>query len=193
MAKNNTIETLSEEQIIERAILKDPVCQKIIYDKYSNKMMAVCSRYTVDYDEAKDVLQDAFIRIFDYLHQFGNKGSFEGWIRRVVVTTAINWYNKNKRRFDEVDVEQLDWDSGASFTPFNHQYTLEELHSLIKQLPPSYQMVFNMYAVDGYSHKEIGELMGISEGTSKSNLSRARVILQKKLKQLENYTYGQVK
>ncbi|MDZ4757869.1 MAG: sigma-70 family RNA polymerase sigma factor [Bacteroidota bacterium] len=193
MIKQSHIDQLDEQKIIDGAIRKDHACQKWIYEKFANKMMAVCLRYTADADEAKDLLQDSFIRVFDYLHQFGHKGSLEGWVRRVVVTSALNHYNVAKRRFTDVDIDAVDWEKGASYTPYNAQYTMEELTMLIKQLPPMAQTVFNLFAVDGYSHNEIAEMLSISDGTSKSNLFRARALLQEKLKNLEQHSYGQVR
>lgn len=193
MTQRKHINQLDEQQIIERAIKKDHNCQRWIYEKFANKMMAVCLRYTADADEAKDLLQDAFIRVFDYLHQYSGKGSLEGWVRRVIVTSALNHYNVAKRRFSDMDVDAVDWEKGASYTPYSAQYTMDELNALIKQLPHMAQTVFNLYVIDGYSHAEIAEMLNISDGTSKSNLFRARAILQEKLKQLEEHNYGQVR
>ncbi|GET32238.1 DNA-directed RNA polymerase sigma-70 factor [Prolixibacter bellariivorans] len=142
-------------------------------------MYGVCLRYSKDATEAEDNLQEGFIRVFTKIDQFGFKGSFEGWMRRIMVNTSLEKFRKQNKLYPVEDItvyegKQLSEDLLA-------QITADELLKLVQELPARYRMVFNLYAIEGYSHKEIGDMMGISEGTSKSNLSRARVILQKKV------------
>jgi RNA polymerase sigma factor (sigma-70 family) len=140
-------------------------------------MYGVCLRYARDSSEAEDILQEGFLRVFTKIRQFEFKGSFEGWMRRIMVNTALEKFRKNDRLYpvEEMRIyESTEWvDDTISMI------TADDLLRIIQELPPRYRMVFNLYAIEGYSHLEIGEMMNISEGTSKSNLSRARVILQK--------------
>jgi RNA polymerase sigma-70 factor (ECF subfamily) len=142
-------------------------------------MYGVCLRYSRDSSDAEDILQEGFVRVFTKIKQFEFKGSFEGWMRRIMVNTALEKFRKHDRLYpvEEMSVyESTEWvDETIS------SITADELIRMIQELPPRYRMVFNLYAIEGYSHLEIGAMMNISEGTSKSNLSRARMILQKKV------------
>jgi len=155
--------------------------QELLYRRHAAKLYAVCLQYSGNDEEARDILQDGFIKIFENLVHYRDEGSFEGWIRRIVVNTALEKYrNKhNLYRVDDIDqIPELD------AQPDNEDYAgLEaiDLLDIIRELPPKYRLVFNLFAIEGYSHKEISKMMSISEGTSKSNLSRARVILQKRV------------
>ncbi|HKL67430.1 MAG TPA: RNA polymerase sigma factor [Bacteroidales bacterium] len=155
--------------------------QELLYRRYSSKLYGVSLQYSGSYDEARDVLQESFIKIFTSLQSFHGKGSFEGWMRRIVVNTALERH-RNRYYLNKVDdpgyinntlpgMEADDFETMES----------EDLLNFIMDLPPKYRMVFNLYAIEGYSHKEISAMLGISQGTSKSNLSRARTILQKKV------------
>ena len=155
--------------------------QELLYRRHAAKLYAVCLQYSGNDDEARDILQEGFIKIFENLIHYKHEGSFEGWMRRIVVNTALEKYrsNHNLYRVDDIDmIQEPDAD------PDTEDYSgLEavDLLDIIRELPPKYRMVFNLFAIEGYSHKEIGQMVNISEGTSKSNLSRARVILQKKV------------
>lgn len=133
--------------------------------------------------EAEDVLVTAFTKIFDKIDQFKAEGSFEGWIRRIMVNEALSSIRKNKTMYLETDLEAAD--RQPDYDQLSDHLEAEDLVNLIQELPPGYRVVFNMYAIDGYSHKEIAEELGISENTSKSQLSRARVFLQKLLRNQE--------
>ena len=155
--------------------------QELLYRRYASKLYAVCLRYTNDNDEAKDVLQEGFIKIFENLYTYKFEGSFEGWLRRIVVNTALERY---KSRTILHKVEDIDKLTEMEMEPDVEDYfglDVKILMNIIKELPPKYKMVFNLFAIEGYSHKEISKVMKITEGTSKSNLARARLILQRRL------------
>ncbi len=165
------------DKLIIQCKQQDSKAQGELYVKYSDILFAICLRYSPNYVEAEDNLQDAFLTIFKKIGQFNGKGSFEGWIKRVTVNTVLQKYRKqktfeivNEERIEEEDVEIE-----------NEEIPLDFLLKIIQELPDRYRLVFSMYVMDGYSHKEIGDLLGISDGTSKSNLARARVILKNKI------------
>jgi RNA polymerase sigma-70 factor (ECF subfamily) len=140
-------------------------------------MYGVCLRYARDSAEAEDIMQEGFVRVFNKIGQFEFKGSFEGWMRRIMVNTALEKFRKQERLYPVEEMKIFEATEWVEETISS--ITAEDLLRIIQQLPPRYRMVFNLFAIEGYSHVEIGEMMNISEGTSKSNLSRARVILQK--------------
>ena len=171
-----------EQQLIKSCINGQYLAQKKLYDLYASKFFAVSLRYAKNHDEAEDILQDAFIKIFDHLNQFQFKGSFEGWMRRIVVNTAIEYYRKSLVGFNEtVDFESLDVQNFDTQT-----YDYDQLVNLIQDLPVGYRTIFNLYAIEGYTHIQIAEILNISEGTSKSQFSRARNILKEKVNKLFN-------
>ncbi|MBN1187348.1 MAG: RNA polymerase sigma factor [Bacteroidales bacterium] len=149
-------------------------------------MYGICLRYTKDRDEAQDILQEGFIKVFTNLGKFDNRGSFEGWIRRIMINVALERFRKTNYMYPVEDItvykDKLDYDDLES------NLSQEELLKMIQELSPKYRMVFNLYAVEGYSHQEISQMLNISEGTSKSNLSRARIILQERLKEYSKTT-----
>jgi RNA polymerase sigma-70 factor (ECF subfamily) len=139
-------------------------------------MFGICLRYSNSYEEAKDILQDGFVKVFTKMGQFGFQGSFEGWMKRIFVNTALEHYRSQKNHLFHEDVE-------VAYGIAHHDHTLDkisqkEILGLIQALPAGYRNVLNLYIIEGFSHAEIAEMLGINEGTSKSQLSRARVILQ---------------
>ncbi|MCB0805790.1 MAG: sigma-70 family RNA polymerase sigma factor [Bacteroidales bacterium] len=148
-------------------------------------MYGVCLRFAKNKMEADDILQEGFIKVFINLKTFRNEGSLEGWIRRTIVNTAINMYKKNVKYQQDVEIDKADIKQHAEMSAFE-DIAAEELLKLIGELPVGYKMVFNLNIIEGYTHKEIGELLGVSENTSKSQLSRARQTLQRKLAELQN-------
>ncbi|NOY37647.1 MAG: RNA polymerase sigma factor [Chlorobi bacterium] len=146
-------------------------------------MYAVCLRYSRNDDEAKDMLQDGFVKVFQNLGQFGFRGSFEGWVRKVIVNTALEKLRRESNAAPSL--EDVDFQDPAVPDAIIDRLSAMDLIRLIRSLSPQYRMVFNLYAIEGYSHKEISNMLHISEGTSKSNLSRARMILQEKIKNLD--------
>lgn len=170
----------TDTDIIEGCIFGNPRMQKMLYEKYAPKMYGVCLRYAGNEDDAKDILQDGFIKVFVNIDRFKGTGSFEGWIRKIIVNTAIEQFRKKNNLLISTDAfEEKIVDNQA--TIFN-QLEAKELLEIIRTLPNGYRTVFNLYAVDGYTHKEISEIMKISEGTSKSQYARARACLQEKIK-----------
>lgn len=153
--------------------------QSQVYQLFSDKLFAVCLKYSKNYEDAEDTLQDSFLVIFDKVKQFKSKGSFEGWIKRITINTAIQKYrNKSllqivKEPVEDEEIDEIDFED-------NH-LTIDYLLNLIQQLPDRYRLIFNLYVLDNFSHKEIAEMLHISEGTSKSNLSRARALLKNKI------------
>jgi RNA polymerase sigma factor (sigma-70 family) len=167
------------DNIIKGCIQGKRSDQEKLYRMFSSKMFGVCLRYCRDYDEAKDILQDGFIKVFDKIKQFGQRGSFEGWIRRIMVNTALEKYRKNSFTFTVDKLPDIDDDDHSDEAEI--ELSMNELLAYVQKLPERYKMVFNLYVFEELTHKEIGEAMGINEGTSKSDLSRARAILQKQI------------
>ncbi len=168
-----------EDELINGCKARNRDAQRSLYDQYSYKMYALCYRYVKDSMEAEDVLVTAFTKIFERIDQFKGEGSFEGWIRRVIVNEALTYLRRNRSMYLETDLEAADRE--PDYQNISDHLEAEELMQMIQELPSGYRIVFNMYAIDGYSHKEIADQLGISENTSKSQLSRARTYLQKML------------
>lgn len=171
---------LSLEELILECQKNSRKAQKQLYDRYAPLLLGICFRYAKDNSEAEDVLQEGFIKIFEKINQYNGQGSFEGWMRKIVVNTAISNYRKNLKRYYQVDIEEP-FVQGKSMDWANEEYTKDELLDVIKSLPDGYRIVFNLYAIEGYKHKEIGEILGIDETTSKSQYSRAKKQIQTKL------------
>ena len=176
---------MEETDIIKGCLKNDRACQKTLYEKFYGKMMSVCMRYAKDRDEAKDILHEGYIKVFDKLKNFGSKGSFEGWVRRIMVNTAIDHLRRNKHEYLIVNTVYAS-DQAAMITDESddniiNQVDHEEVMRAVQQLSPAYRAVFNLYVIEEYSHKEISEILDISEGTSKSNLAKAKFNLKKNL------------
>ncbi len=175
-----------ETELIEGCLRHDRQAQQQLYRLYAGKMYAVCCRYVKDRMEAEDVLVMAFTKIFERLSQFKGNGSFEGWIRRVMVNESLTYLRKNRNMYLETDIEAAALE--PDYQKLENELEANDLMKLIETLPVGYRTVFNMYALDGYNHQEIAQQLGISENTSKSQLSRARAFLQKKLTELDHET-----
>jgi len=176
---------LNEKQLIQHCLSNEEGALDELYRQYAPKLYGVCLRYTKNKEEAEDLLHDGFIRILDHLKKFRHEGSFEGWMRRIMVTSAINYLRRKNKYQSDIDPELADR-SVAFETPVLDVISMKELLAIINNLPDGYRMVFNLYVIDGYKHKEIAEMLGISENTSKSQFMKARKSLQEKLKQM-NY------
>jgi RNA polymerase sigma-70 factor (ECF subfamily) len=157
--------------------------QQLVFEKLNRKMFALCHRYITDPYEAEDVMMAGFMVVFSKIHQFSGEGSFEGWVRRVMVNGALQFLRKSKSM--EINrLQEIEETPELSKTEMGHNLDYEVLTDIIHQLPLGYRMVFNLYAIEGYNHQEISEMLHISEGTSKSQLFKARSILQAKVKSL---------
>jgi RNA polymerase sigma factor (sigma-70 family) len=154
--------------------------QEQLYKMFSSKMFGLCLQYSNNHDDEKDILQEGFIKVFQKLDQFDHRGSFEGWIRRIMINTALEKYRSKLYLFPitEREMKKEEQISEGAL----ERLTASDLIRLVQELSPRYRMVFNLYAIEGYTHKEISEMLGITVGTSKSNLARARGILQEKVK-----------
>jgi len=159
--------------------------QKKLYELYKDKMFAICLRYAKSKEEAEDVFQDAFVKVFKKIDQYSFQGSFDGWIRRIFINTAITNYNLNKKRYYKEEIEVTDYEI-KFFDISNEEFTMEELLKVIQELPEGYRTIFNLYAIEGYKHREIAEILGVDINTSKSQYSRAKKMLQEKLIKLSN-------
>lgn len=175
---------LEDDSILEGCIAGSRSAQSALYRKYSPVMMAVCLRYAQNRDEAEDILQEAFLKIFQNIRSFRKEGSFEGWMKRIMINHALNYFRKNRRlpfiedleAINEKEVMEND-DQISVHAPVS----ADTIIALIQMLPPGYRLVFNMYVFEEYSHKEISEALLISENTSKTQLLKARRMLRKKL------------
>ena len=165
-----------ESDLISGCIEGNRRMQEELYRRFSPRMYAVCLRYATSSEEAEDILQEGFIKIFKKLDSYRGDGSFEGWIRRIFVNTAIEHFRR--RRYLQPVTEKEESTVEGKYLSVLDSLAEKDILELIRQLSPGYRTVFNMYVVEGYTHKEIGDMLGISEGTSKSQLSRAKVILQ---------------
>ncbi len=168
---------MTEQSIIAGCLHNDAASQKELYNKYSPKMLSVSYRFAHNREDAEDMLQEAFIKVFSQIHTFQNKGAFEGWIRRIVVHTCINFLKKNKKFSENVDI-------AYATTIYVKEETVpsimqaKQVVECIKLLPLGYKTVLNLYAIEGYSHKEIGNLLDIEESTSRSQYTRAKAMLE---------------
>lgn len=177
---------LTDEKLVEGCLGKERSYQELLYKKFAAKMMGVCLGYTKDKDAAKDLLQEAFIKVFNNISNYNGQGSLEGWIRRIVVNTAIDQYRKENKLY----VSNIEKETPPSVdNSILEQVNSEELLQLIRKLPEGYRMVFNLYAVEGYSHEEIADQLKITESTSRSQLARARKLLQEWITELTQTTF----
>lgn len=165
--------------LINECINNNRSSQYELYNYFSGKMYYVCLRYAIHTDDAQDILQDGFVKLFKNLEKFRHEGSFEGWVRRIFVNTAIEHLRKKVdiTSINEKHEEQIEF---KEVTGLN-KLQAKDIHDLIATLSPGYKTVFNLYEIEGYSHREVSEILGISEGTSKSQLARAKGILKKEL------------
>jgi len=176
---------MSEKELLNRLIKKDRRAQKILFDKYSALFYTICLRYASSSDDAQDMLQEGFIKIFTHIKQFSEKGSFEGWMKRIIINNSINYYHKTyKFRYHDDVNESYELETDESLYDEN-DFTYEELIKMINELPIGYKTIFNLYAIEGFKHKEIAEMLNISENTSKSQYHRAKKILQDKIEAIK--------
>lgn len=179
---------INEQELVKACQNNDRKAQTAFYNLYKGKLMGVCRRYTRTPDEAEDIYQDAFIKVFNNIHSLEKVGAVGTWVRKTVIHTAINYYHANLKFQNNTDYDNILL-SNDDYPNVLAGLSNEELLTLINQLPDGYRMVFNLYVIDGYSHAEIGELLGVSENTSKSQLSRAKELLRKQLKPMGIISY----
>jgi RNA polymerase sigma-70 factor (ECF subfamily) len=175
---------MDEKTLIAGCVKGDAKAQKALFDKFASKMMVVCMRYFPNKMEAEDILQEGFVKIFQKIENYKFDGSFEGWMKRVFANTALDEIRRRKTILEEQDVSEY------SYKIFNNSSTDENLRAddllkMIQALPVVYRVVFNMFAIEGYSHKEIAEILDISENTSKSQFFRAKALLKAQLEKIE--------
>jgi len=177
---------LENKDLIEACVNGDRQAQRTLYDLFSKRMYVVCLRYTKSQQEAEDVLQDSFIKVFKSIKGYRGDSRLDYWIKRIVVNTALNSQRKKLYMYPMVDIEDVknEFDQSKAFSNFH----MEELLKMIKELPTGCQTVFNLFAIEGYSHKEIAVMLEVSEGTSKSQFARARKLLQEKIAEEEENT-----
>ena len=172
--------------IVEGCLIKDPKYQRILYERFARPMLGICMRYTQDRMEAEDVLQVGFIKIFKSISTFKG-GSFEGWMKRIFIRESINQYHSRKKKTIDYTEDNLYLNNYAQdgFSDAISVLGVQEILALLEKIPEGSKLVFNLFAIEGYTHSEIGELLGISEGTSKSQYSRARHLLKNQLTHFE--------
>ncbi len=184
MGPNKNNDHLDATNVSLKACINgDRKAQKQLYEKFAPRLFGTCLRYAKNSTDAEDILQEGFIKIFKYLNDFRNEGHLEGWMRKIMVTTALNFYKRKSLLNKNIDLDNI---NPVSVTEPDAVSMLskEELLSLVQQLPDGYRIVFNLYSIEGYSHKKIGEMLNISINTSKSQLARARISLQQKIHKL---------
>lgn len=174
--------SLTELQLIEGCKKKDAKCQKLLFERFAPKMIGLCKRYARHNMEAEDMVQDGFIKVFKYLKSYKGNGSFEGWVRKIIINTALKHCAKSSFKKEAIGV------TNYPETPYNpavfSKLEIDELYKLIAELPTGYKTIFNLYVIDGYSHQEIAKMLNIGESTSRSQLVKARRILQSKVIEL---------
>jgi len=176
----------NEQQIIEGCVRGESWAQKQIYEQYSSIMMGVCVRYASDSETAKDLLQDGFIKIFTKANTFNGTGSFVGWIRRIFVTTALEYLRQNNALKQSANIDDYDYSIEDVDVSILDKISADDLMKCVAALPNGYRTVFNLYAIEGYSHLEIANMLHVSENTSRSQFMRARKMLQKSVQTLIN-------
>ncbi len=168
---------MTEQQIIEGCVAEDPLAQRELFNRYSAKMLSVCYRFAANREDAEDMLQEGFIKVYRQLHTFQHKGSFEGWIRRIVVHTCINILKKNKKFSNLADLEDAEEIAITRASVYGAMQA-KKVIECIRLLPAGYRAVLNLFAIEGYSHREIGEILEIGESTSRSQYTRAKNLLE---------------
>jgi len=174
---------LTEDELIRGCLNKDAFCQKEVFNRFAGRMLGVCNRYARNSADAEDILQDSFIKVFDKIYQFKSEGSFEGWIRRIVVNTALKKYSLRRYEKEVPGYEVTDRDESILEPSAYGHLTEKDLLALVNNLPDGYRLIFNLYVIEGYQHDEIAAMLNIQPGTSRSQLVKARNMLQKQILQ----------
>lgn len=177
--------SLTERDLIEQSLKGDRTSQRDLFDMYSAKMMAVCTRYARHTAEAEDMFQEGFIKVFANLSKFNGNGSFEGWVRRIMINTSLKSVNKKAFKNESIGIEDYQEKDSKVAPDIFSKLSVDDLMRLIETLPDGYKHVFNLHAIEGYNHSEISQALGIEESTSRSQLVKARRMLQRKIKDLQ--------
>lgn len=180
----------NEQQLISEAIANNRQAQQQLYTKYASKMLSVCRQYIKDIHHAEDVMITGFMKMFTSLKKFEHKGSFEGWIKRIMIHECIDYLRVKKNSFNHKDIDDVIYSEEEDNYEMEGDFSIDDIQLLIDNLPEGYKMVFNLYIIEGYKHNEIAELLNISEGTSKSQLSHAKRLLQTQITELKNKSNG---
>ena len=175
--------SLTVNEVIEGCKRGESRPQKQLYELYASRMLGLCFRYIGERQEAEDIMIKGFMKVFEKIGQFRGEGSFEGWIKRIMINESLAYLRRNKAMYVEIEMDRLG--EKPDYDQLSGLLEAEDLMSMVNALPMGYRSVFNLYAIEGYSHKEIAEMLNINENTSKSQLSRARAVLQKKLMEAE--------
>lgn len=175
-----------EKELIELAVENNRHAQQKIYSRFAPKMLSVCRQYIKDLHQAEDIMITAFMKVFTSLKNFEHKGSFEGWVRRIMINECISFIRVQKKINFIEDESYFE----ERFNNIESKFSVDDIQTLIDNLPDGYKMVFNLYAIEGFKHHEIASILGINEGTSKSQLSHARKMLQDQINKSKNYSNG---
>ena len=175
---------MTDQELVEACLKKNSSAQKELYDRFAGKMIGVCLRYSQGQDDAQDILQDGFIKVFEKLEQFSGKGALGGWIRMIMINTALIHIRKEKRHAYQEEITDT-MELTERYYSVLDQMAADELIAIIQKLPVGYKTVFNLYAIEGFSHREIAEQLGISESTSKTQYFKAKTHLKKSITLME--------
>jgi RNA polymerase sigma factor (sigma-70 family) len=189
--KHRILRSLGDVDLIQGCLQGQEKARRMLYERYAGRMLALCRRYVGDRDTAEDVMIQGFMLVFERIAQYSGEGSFEGWVKRIMINEALAYLRKAKTMYLEVDIEKAEMEPDFGF--LNGHMEAAELLGVIDRMPAGYKAVFNLYAIEGYNHREIAQLLGIKENTSKSQLSRARMYLQNRLLELERMEKAKTK
>ena len=176
---------MTENELIQSCIRQESKAQKMLYDRYAPKMMGVCRRYLNNREDAEDVLVEGMFRVFDNIHTYQFAGSFEGWIRRIIVNEALMFLRKRRLLLIDIDASELNSVAFSHPLSIEHDLMAQDILKLLEKLPTGYRTIFNLYVIEGYKHIEIAELLGISINTSKSQLILAKDRMRKELEKVQ--------
>lgn len=174
---------MDDTTLVKECVIGNPRAQRALFDRFASKMLGVCIRYAKDTEQAEDILQDGFVKVFSKLKDFKSEGSLEGWVRRVMVNTALDQIRKNGKMLGDISTDDVAYKLEDN-DPIIETLMAQDLMKMIKAMPEGYKVVFNMFAIEGYSHAEIAETLGITESTSKSQYSRARAYLRERIEKI---------
>ncbi len=181
---------IPEQDLINRCLKGEAKAQKVLFDRFAPKMYGVVARYFSSVEEAQDALQDGFVKVFTKLHEYSGLGSFEGWIRRIMINTSLNLIRDNLKHQYHQDIDEIQEFVEDENQRYDH-LSMEDMLKLVQEMPPGYRTVFNLYDIEGYHHHEIAASLGVSVNTSKSQLLKARAYLRKRIEKLNQDYHGQ--